>query len=94
MVPGGQPGDWYGFRMKLFGRKESPDYELFQTAEGQSSWMPIYRLLIDFFRDGKRPISDQELLEVPLVLDMIKKSGLENRAVLRSEYQDIISLLE
>ena len=94
MVPGGQPGDWYGFRMKLFGRKESPDYELFQTAEGQSSWMPIYRLLIDFFRDGKRPISDQELLEVPLVLDMIKKSGLENRAVLRSEYEDIISLLE
>lgn len=94
MVPGGQPGDWYGFRMKLFGRKESPDYELFQTAEGESSWMPIYRLLIDFFRDGKRPISDQELLEVPLVLDMIKKSGLENRAVFRSEYQDIISLLE
>lgn len=94
MVPGGQPGDWYGFRMKLFGRKESPDYELFQTAEGQSSWMPIYRLLIDFFRDGKRPFDDQELLEVPLVLDMIKKSGLENRAVFRTEYRDIISLLE
>jgi hypothetical protein len=94
MVPGGQPGDWYGFRMKLFGRKESPDYALFRTAEGESSWMPIYRLLIDFFRDGKRPISDQELLEVPLVLDMIKKSGMENRAVFRSEYQDIISLLE
>jgi hypothetical protein len=94
MVPGSQPGDWYGFRMKLFGRKESPDYALFQTAEGESSWMPIYRLLIDFFRDGKRPINDQELLEVPLVLDMIKKSGLENRAVFRSEYRDIISLLE
>ena len=56
--------------------------------------MPIYRLLIDFFREGKRPISDQELLEVPFVLDMIKKSGLEKRAVFRSEYQDIISLLE
>ena len=94
MVPGGQPGDWYGFRMKLFGREESPDYELFQTAEGESSWMPTYRLIIDFFRDGKRPISDQELLEVPLVLDMIKKSGLENRAVFRSEYEDIISLLK
>jgi len=94
MVPGGQPGDWYGFRMKLFGRKESPDYALFQTAEGESSWMPIYRLLIDFFRDGRRPVSDQELLEVPLVLDMIKKSGLENRAVFCSEYRDIISLLE
>lgn len=94
MVPSSQPGDWYGFRMKLFGRKESPDYALFRTAEGESSWMPIYRLLIDFFRDGKRPISDQELLEVPLVLDMIKKSGLENRAVFRSEYQDIISLLK
>jgi len=94
MVPSSQPGDWYGFRMKLFGRKESPDYALFRTAEGESSWMPIYRLLIDFFRDGKRPISDQELLEVPLVLDMIKKSGLENRAVFRSEYQDTISLLK
>jgi len=94
MVPGGQPGDWYGFRMKLFGRKESPDYALFRTAEVESSWMPIYRLLVDFFRDGRRPISDQELLEVPLVLDMIKKSGLENRPVFRSEYRDIISLLE
>jgi len=94
MVPGGQPGDWYGFRMKLFGRKESPDYALFRTAEVESSWMPIYRLLVDFFRDGRRPISDQELLEVPLVLDMIKKSGLENRPVFRSEYRDIISLLD
>jgi len=94
MVPGGQPGDWYGFRMKLFGRKESPDYELFQTAEGESAWMPTYRLIIDFYRDGRRPISDQELLEVPLVLDMIKKSGLENRAVFRTEYRDILSLLE
>jgi len=94
MVPGGKPGDWYGFRMKFFGRKESPDYALFLTAGGESSWMPIYRLLIDFFRDGKRPINDQELLEVPLVLDMIKKSGLEHRAVFRSEYRDIISLLE
>jgi predicted dehydrogenase len=34
MVTGGQPDDWYGFRMKLFGRKESPDFELFRTTEG------------------------------------------------------------
>jgi hypothetical protein len=94
MVPGGQPGDWYGFRMKLFGRKESPEYALFQTPEGESSWMPVYRLLIDFFRDGRRPMSDRELLEVPLVLDMIKKSGLEKRAVLRSEYRDVLFLLD
>jgi predicted dehydrogenase len=94
MVPGGQPGDWYGFRMKLFGRKESPDYELFQTAEGESAWLPMYRLIIGFFKQGMRPISDQELLEVPLVLDMIKKSGLENRPVFRSEYRAVLSLLE
>jgi predicted dehydrogenase len=94
MVPGGRPGDWYGFRMKLFGRKESPDYALFQTPEGESSWMPVYRLMADFFRDGRRPMSDQELLEVPLVLDMVRKSGLENRAVFRSEYRDILSLLD
>jgi predicted dehydrogenase len=94
MVPGGQPGDWYGFRMKLFGRKESPEYVLFRTSEGESSWLPVYRLLIAFFRDGRRPIADRELLEVPLVLDMIRKSGLEKRPVLRSEYRDIISLLE
>ena len=94
MVPGGEPGDWYGFRMKLFGRKESPDYELFRTAEGESSWLPMYRVLIDFFSQGKRPINDRELFEVPLVLDMIRKSGLEKRPVFRSEYQDVLSLLD
>jgi hypothetical protein len=94
LVPGPQPGDWYGFRMKLFGRKESPEYRLFETPEGESSWMPIYRLLIDFFKDGKRPFSDEELMEVPLVLDMIKKSGLEKRPVLRTEYQAVLSLLK
>jgi predicted dehydrogenase len=93
VVPGEQQGDWYGFRMKLYGRKESPEYTLFKTPEGESSWMPIYRLLVDFFKDGKRPFSDEELLEVPLVLDMVKKSGLEKRPVFRSEYQDILSLL-
>jgi len=94
VVPGEQSGDWYGFRMKLYGRKESPEYPLFRTPEGESSWMPIYRLLIDFFREGKRPISDEELLEVPLVLDMVKKSGLEKRAVLRSEYRELYGLYE
>ena len=93
MVPGGQPDDWYGFRMKLFGHKESPDYELFRPPEGGSAWMPSYRLLIDFIRHGKRPLDDRELLEVPLVLDMVRKSGLEDRPVLRSEYRDILSLL-
>jgi len=93
VVPSAQPDDWYGFRMKLFGRKESPEYRLFETPEGESSWMPIYRLLINFFKDGIRPFSDEELMEVPLVLDMIKKSGLEKRAVFRSEYQDILSIL-
>jgi predicted dehydrogenase len=93
MVPGEQQGDWYGFRMKVFGRKESPEYRLFETPEGESSWLPIYRVLIDFFRDGKRPFSDEELMEVPLVLDMVKKSGLEKRAVLRSEYQATLSIL-
>jgi hypothetical protein len=94
LVPGPQPGDWYGFRMKLFGQKESPEYRLFEMPEGESSWMPIYRLLMDFFKDGKRPFSDEELMEVPLVLDMIKKSGLEKRPVLRTEYQAILSLLK
>jgi predicted dehydrogenase len=93
VVPGAHEDDWYGFRMKLFGRKESPEYRLFETPEGESSWMPIYRLLLDFFKDGTRPFSDEELVEVPLVLDMIKKSGLEKRAVLRSEYQNILSIL-
>jgi predicted dehydrogenase len=92
VVPGEQSGDWYGFRMKVFGRKESPEYTLFRTPEGESSWMPIYRLLIDFFREGKRPFPDEELLEVPLVLDMIRKSGLEKRAVLRSEYKELYGL--
>jgi predicted dehydrogenase len=93
MVSGGQPGDWYGFRIKLFGRKESPDYELFQTPDGESAWLPLYRVLIDFFKQGKRPLSDPELLEVPLVLDMIKKSGQERRPVFRSEYKAALSLL-
>jgi predicted dehydrogenase len=94
VVPGEDPGDWYGFRMKLFGRKESPEYRLFETTEGESSWIPIYRLLLDFFKEGNRPFSDKELMEVPLVLDMIKKSGLEKRPVLRTEYQAILSLVK
>jgi len=93
MVPGDQPGDWYGFRMKLFGRRESPDFELFRTPEGESAWMPTYRLLIDFFGRGIRPLDDRELLEVPLVLDMVRKSGSEGRPVLRSEYRDVIALI-
>jgi hypothetical protein len=94
MVPGGGSGDWYGFRMKLYGSKESPEYELFRTAEGQSAWMPTYRVLMDFFSQGKRPLNDAELFEVPLVLDMIKKSGIEKRPVLRSEYRAVLSLLD
>jgi predicted dehydrogenase len=94
MVPGGQPGDWYGFRMKLFGRRESPDYELFRTPEGESAWLPLYRVLIDFFKRGVSPLSDRELLEIPLVLDMIKKSGEEKRPVFRSEYQAVLALIE
>jgi hypothetical protein len=94
MVPGGQSGDWYGFRMKLFGRKESPEYELFRTAEGESAWLPMYRVLIDFFSQGKRPINDRELFEVPLVLDMIRKSDTEKRPVFRSEYRAVLSLLD
>jgi len=94
VVPGNQPEDWYGFRMKLFGRKESLEYTLFETTEGESSWMPIYRLLVNFFNDGTSPFSDAELMEVPLVLDMIKKSGLEKRAVFRSEYKAILSLVD
>jgi len=64
--------------MKLFGRKESPDYDLFRTAEGESAWMPIYQLLSGFFKQGRRPISDQELFEIPLILDMIKKAARKN----------------
>jgi hypothetical protein len=94
MVPGGESGGWYGFRMKIFGHKESPEYELFRTVEGESAWMPIYRVLIDFLGQGKRPLDDAELLEVPLVLDMINKSGLERRPVLRSEYRSVLSILE
>ena len=94
MVPGGGSGDWYGFRMKLYGSKESPEYELFRTAEGESAWMPTYRVLMDFFSQGKRPLNDAHLFEVPLVLDMIKKSGIEKRPVLRSEYRAVFSLLD
>jgi hypothetical protein len=93
MVPGGQPGDWYGFRMKLFGRLESPDFELFKTPQGESAWMPTYRLLIEFFRHGTCPLDDRELLEVPLVLDMVRKSGSEGRPVWRTEYRDILALV-
>jgi len=49
---------------------------------------------MDFFSQGKCPINDRELFEVPLVLDMIRKSGLEKRPVFRSEYQDVLSLLD
>jgi hypothetical protein len=94
MVPESGAGDWYGFRMKLFGREESPDFELFRTPDGESAWLPIYRLLIDFFGRGVCPLSDRELLEVPLVLDMVRRSGPEARPVFRSEYKDVIALIE
>ena len=90
VIPQTQEGDWYGFRMKLYGGKEPPEYQFFKSAPGESPWMPIYQAMIPFFRDGKVPFTEQELLEVPLVLDMILKSGLEKRPVKRSEYDEIL----
>lgn len=90
IVSPSQSEDWYGFRMKLYGHKESPEYVFFQTPSGESVWMPIYKAMIPFFREGKIPLSDEELLEVPLVLDMILKSGLEKRLVTRAEYADVL----
>lgn len=89
VVPCIQPDDWYGFRMKMYGHKESPEYSFMQPKPNESTWMPVYQAMSAFFREGKRPLSDQELFEVPLVLDMIKKSGLEKRPVLRKEYEPL-----
>lgn len=94
IVPATQEKDWYGFRMKLYGHNESPEYDLFKTPEGESAWMPIYQALIAFFRDGTRPLTDAELLEVPLVLDMVRKSGIEQRAVTRNEYTSVVQEIE
>jgi len=86
IVPGTQPGDWYGFRLKLFGHAESPEYPFMKPEPGVSVWMPLYQAMLAFFRDGTIPFSDRELLEVPLVLDMVLRSGTEKRPVLRHEY--------
>ncbi len=94
VVPGTQPGDWYGFRLKLYGRAESPEYRLMKTEPGVSVWMPLYQAMLAFFREGTRPCGDRELLEVPLVLDMILRSGTEKRSVRREEYAACLSLLE
>lgn len=94
IVPQTQPEDWYGFRMKLYGHKESPEYVFFKTPAGESAWVPIYRAMIPFFREGKVPFTDAELFEVPLVLDMIRKSGVERRAVRRDEYADALALMK
>jgi len=88
-----QPGDWYGFRMKLYGRQESPEYVFVKPMPGVSAWMPIYEAMAPFFREGKVPFSEQELFEVPLLVDMVLKSGIENRAVRRSEYAEAIAYL-
>ena len=89
VVPPTQPDDWYGFRMKMYGHKESPEYQFMLPPPGESVWMPVYRAMSAFFREGKRPLSDAELFEVPLMLDMVRKSGVEKRAVLRKEYQEL-----
>lgn len=92
VVPGTQADDWYGFRMKLYGHKESPEYTFMQPNPGDSVWMPVYQAMLEFFRDGKRPLTDADLFEVPLVLDMVKKSGIEKRAVVRKEYGELAIL--
>jgi predicted dehydrogenase len=89
VLPQTQSGDWYGFRLKLYGRKESPEFQCFKLG-AESPWMHIYETMSRFFRTGERPFTDEELFEVPLVLDMIQKSGLEKRAVRREEYTAII----
>ena len=94
IVPPTMPEDWYGFRMKLYGHGESPEYTFFKPGSGESAWMPMYRALIAFFRDGESPLSERQLLEVPLVLDMIRRSGEEHRAVTRSEYADVLEGFE
>jgi hypothetical protein len=90
VVPGTQAGDWYGFRLKLYGHAESPEYALMQAAPGVSVWMPLYQAMLAFYRDGTIPFSDRELLEVPLVLDMVLRSGTEKRPVRRSEYAECL----
>lgn len=94
IVPQTQDKDWYGFRLKLYGHNESPEYDLFKAPPGESPWMPMYQSLIAFFRDGTRPLTDAQLLEVPLILDMVRKSGIEHRAVARSEYASFIEGIE
>jgi hypothetical protein len=94
VVPQTQPEDWYGFRMKLYGHKESPEYAFMKTPPGESVWMPIYQAMIPFFREGRVPFTEQELMEVPLILDMVLRSGLEKRAVTRGEYNEVLMLLK
>ena len=94
VVAPSQENDWYGFLMKLYGHAESPEYVFMKPIAGVSVWMPIYQAMIPFFREGKVPFSPEELFEVPLVLDMIRTSGTEKRAVTRSEYADAISVLK
>ncbi len=90
VVPGTQAGDWYGFRLKLYGHAESPEYQLMKAEPGTSVWMPLYQSMLAFYRDGTIPFSDRELLEVPLVMDMVLKSGTEKRPVRRSEYAECL----
>jgi hypothetical protein len=46
--------------------------------------------MLAFYRDGAIPFSDRELLAVPLVLDMVLKSGTEKRPVRRREYAECL----
>jgi predicted dehydrogenase len=94
VVPGTQAGDWYGFRLKLYGHAESPEYQFMKPEPGTSVWLPLYQAMLAFFRDGAIPFSDRELLEVPLVLDMVLKSGTGKRPVLRSEYSACLELVK
>ncbi|MBN2310660.1 MAG: Gfo/Idh/MocA family oxidoreductase [Candidatus Hydrogenedentes bacterium] len=93
VVPATQEGDWYGFRLKLYGRRESPEYRLLQPPAGVSGYAPVYEHLARFFRTGECPFTDAELFEVPLAMDMILRSGLEDRPVLRSEYETSLAVL-
>jgi hypothetical protein len=61
-----------------------------QAAPGVSVWLPLYQAMLAFYRDGTIPFSDRELLAVPLVLDMVLKSGTEKRPVRRREYAECL----
>jgi len=73
---------WYGFRLKVFGAGESPEYNTYQSH----GWQEILEAFKEVIMTKSSIVPEDEALEVPKVYYAILRSAEQNRTVELKEF--------